>query len=57
MIRTARGHAPILTDADLDAMAEVTPDDVAEALEFWEQNAPEDSKGLLDAEPDEEDRQ
>lgn len=45
------GKAPVLTDAELDEMAEVTPEDVAEALEFWEQNAPEEYRDLLDSEP------
>lgn len=50
---TARGKAPILTDADLEAMAEVSPEDIDETNAFWKRNAREDFKDILDSEPDE----
>lgn len=39
-----------LTDADLDAEAQVKQSDVDRALAFWRQNAPAGFKDLLDAE-------
>ena len=40
-----------LTDAELEDLADVTPEDVAEAVAFWEAHAPEDDKGLIEAVP------
>lgn len=49
---TARGKAPILTDADIEAMAEISPEDIDAANAFWKEHAPEDFKDILDSEPD-----
>jgi hypothetical protein len=40
---------PVLTDADLDELAIVTPEDIVAAAEWWRTNAPKRYKGLLDA--------
>jgi hypothetical protein len=37
------------TDQDLDQMAEITPEDLANAGALWDSAAPEGLKGLLDA--------
>lgn len=47
------GKAPILSDADLDDMAEITDEDIAEASEFWEEHAPAEFESLIEAEPEE----
>lgn len=42
--------APIVwTDADLDAMSAVTPEDLEAAKQWWEQNAPPRYRSMLDA--------
>jgi hypothetical protein len=43
-----------MTDEELDALAEITEEDIEEAAAFWEAHAPEELAGLLDAEPDED---
>lgn len=48
-IPIARGAPPVRTDADPDALAAITPDDVAEAKRYWRRKAPAKFKGLLDA--------
>jgi hypothetical protein len=41
--------APLpLSDADLDALATITPEDVRKAREFWKRHAPEEFKDLLE---------
>jgi hypothetical protein len=47
-----------MSDAELSALAEITPSDLARAAAAWEQDAPSPFKKLLDAteeapEPDE----
>lgn len=39
-----------LTDAELEALAEVTEEDIAEAKKLWRKEAPAEFKNLLDAE-------
>jgi hypothetical protein len=50
----ARGPAPDLTPADLDALAAVTPRDVRDAVESWEAEAPAPYRGLLRAQPEDD---
>jgi hypothetical protein len=41
--------APLpLSDADLDALAVVTPDDIEAAAKLWRETVPEELKDLLD---------
>jgi hypothetical protein len=47
--RAALLAKPVLTDADLDELATITPEDLVAAAEWWRQNAPKKFKGLLDA--------
>jgi hypothetical protein len=46
----ARGEATEWTDADLDRMAEVTPEDIRDARTAFHRDAPAESRGLIDAE-------
>jgi hypothetical protein len=39
------------TEAELDAAAEITPEDIQRAQETWREVAPRNARGLLDAEP------
>jgi hypothetical protein len=42
--------APLpLTDADLDALAEITPEDIEAAAKLWRETVPEELADLLDA--------
>lgn len=41
------------TDAELEALAEITPSDIEDAKAAWEEDAPAPFKKLLDAQPDE----
>lgn len=45
-----------LTDAELDALAEITDDDIERARALWRRTVPPEFRDLLDAEyiPDEE---
>ena len=53
--RRARGKTKRWTDADLDKLAEVTPDDIDAAQDAWVRHGHRDAYGrLLDAEPEEE---
>jgi hypothetical protein len=38
-----------LSDADLDALAVVTPDDIEAAKRLWRESVPDEFKDLLDA--------
>ena len=38
-----------LTDKQLTELAQVTEEDIAEAVKFWRENAPEEFETLLDA--------
>lgn len=40
------------TDADLDALSNITEADIIEAGQWWKQNAPKKYKNLLNANPD-----
>lgn len=44
-----RGAARAWTDAELDAMATVTPLDVSAARDDWQAKVPDRHKGLIDA--------
>lgn len=46
----AKGKALRSSDAELDAAAEITPEDIERAREFWRANAPAPFGDLLDAE-------
>ena len=39
----------VLTDADLDELAVILPEDLIAAKEWWHANAPKRWKGLIDA--------
>jgi acyl-CoA reductase-like NAD-dependent aldehyde dehydrogenase len=41
------------TEAELDAAAEITPEDIARAQEAFRESAPKQFRDLLDAEPEE----
>lgn len=43
-----------LTDAELDELAEITPEDVADAQRAWRADARPKVRDLLDAKPDDE---
>lgn len=56
--QAARGAKPVplgdalnWSEAELDALSEVTPGDVLAAQTRWRQDAPDAAKSLLDAEP------
>jgi hypothetical protein len=40
------------TDAELDALSQITPADIDAAVAAFNQYAPPNAKGLLDAKPD-----
>ena len=40
-----------LTDEELDAMAEITPEDIEKTKKLWRKVAPDKYKDLLDATP------
>lgn len=44
------------SDKELDKLAEVTPEDVERAKEYWRRNAPKQARDLLDAEPVDEEQ-
>ena len=44
------------SDRELDKMAEVTPEDIERAKEFWRRNAPKEARDLLEAEPVDEEQ-
>ncbi|MDR3634335.1 MAG: hypothetical protein P4L84_11070 [Isosphaeraceae bacterium] len=48
---TAKGKSLHRTDQELERLSEVTQWDVNQARAFWEDNAPDDFKGLIEAEP------
>ncbi len=48
--RVPLGKPLELTDEQLDEMAQITPTDIEKAKAFWRNNAPDESKTLLDAE-------
>jgi len=52
--RKPKGSALDWDDADLDRLARVTPDDVAEAREWWHATAPRRYRALLDSGSDDE---
>lgn len=54
---TAKGKAPKLSDADIEALAEVTLEDVEEANEFWKEHAADEFRDVLDAETSEDDEE
>lgn len=43
------------TEAELDAAAEIGPEDIQRAQESWREVAPPEARGLLDAEPADDD--
>lgn len=45
----AKGRAPRLTDARLAKLAEITPDEIAEAAAWWAEVAPAKYRGLIGA--------
>lgn len=47
----ARGKALCRTDAELDQLSEVSQWDINQARALWEDKAPEEYKGLIEAEP------
>lgn len=49
--RVPLGAALNWSEAELDALAAVTPGEIATAQTRWRQDAPEAAKTLLDAEP------
>lgn len=46
------GHAEPWTQADIDALAEITPEDIASAKATFKRLAPKRARTLLDAKPD-----
>lgn len=46
-------ESDLLSDGELDQLAEVTADDIDNARDWWQSHAPADGRDLLDAEPDE----
>ena len=49
--KPADKRAPTFTPAQLDAMSEITPADVADAQDAWRRDAPAAYRTLLDATP------
>lgn len=45
-------HYTPKSDAELDALAQITPSDIEDAKAAWEEDAPAPFKKLLDAKPD-----
>lgn len=45
----AKGKAPRLTGSALAKLAEITPDEIAEAAAWWAEVAPAKWRGLIDA--------
>lgn len=52
MPRDPRRRIDHFTDEDLDRMAQITPEDLARARAWWEDGAPAEFRGLLDAAED-----
>ncbi|MBU6429355.1 MAG: hypothetical protein KGR26_10115 [Cyanobacteria bacterium REEB65] len=50
--RTAKGKALQRSDQDLERLSEVSQWDINKARAYWEEHAPEDAKGLIEAEPE-----
>jgi hypothetical protein len=50
-----RGPVRNLSDAELDELARITPEDLERARQHWERFAPPELRGLLDAIPDDQD--
>jgi hypothetical protein len=50
--RVPLGQAIQWTDADLDALSNITEADIKEAGGWWQDNAPKKYKKLLEAKPD-----
>lgn len=46
---------PDLTDAELDALAEISPEDTERAKQMWREEASPAFRDLLDAEPTDDD--
>jgi hypothetical protein len=51
----AKGKAIRRSDEELDALAEVTPEDIEAARDLWDKDAPERYRGLIDAEEGDDD--
>jgi hypothetical protein len=49
--RKPLGHLIPYTDAELDQLSQVTPQDIERAKVWWKENAPRKYKNLLDAKP------
>ena len=51
----ADGPAAVRSDADLDTLATVTPDDVEAVADYWQEHAPAEFRDLTEADvlPDE----
>jgi hypothetical protein len=47
-----RRQPPNVSEDELDALAEITPEDVADAERAWRLDANANAKDLLDAQPD-----
>lgn len=52
--KRTKGKPLPLTDEELDAMSEITPADIAGAKALWDEFAPPDMRGLLDAKPEDD---
>lgn len=50
-----RREKPDHTDEELDALAEITPEDIEDAQRAWRKDASPQFKDLLDAKPDDVD--
>jgi hypothetical protein len=50
--RKPEGKAIEWSAAQIDALAEITPDDLDDAEAFWRANASKDYRGLIDASSD-----
>jgi hypothetical protein len=46
-----RREKPDVSDEELDALAEITPADIADAQNTWRKDAPDEGEDLLDATP------